>query len=99
MFESYNLLSLIEYEVIIISGENSNQINPEMLQEVEKKTGISSEELKKAANTGDLSNLVKNLGKDNTQKIEKILSDKESAMKLLSTPKAKALLKKLLGGK
>ena len=93
------MLSLIKYEVVIISGENSNQINPEMLQEVEKKTGISSEELKKAANTGDLSNLVKNLGKDNTQKIEKILSDKESAMKLLSTPKAKALLKKLLGGK
>lgn len=85
--------------MVIISGENSNQINPEMLQEVEKKTGINSEELKKAANTGDLSNLVKNLGKDNTQKIEKILSDKESAMKLLSTPKAKALLKKLLGGK
>lgn len=93
------MLSLIKYEVVIISGENSNQINPEMLQEVEKKTGINSEELKKAANTGDLSNLVKNLGKDNTQKIEKILSDKESAMKLLSTPKAKALLKKLLGGK
>lgn len=93
------MLSPIKYEVVIISGENSNKINPEMLQEVEKKTGISSEELKKAANTGDLSNLVKNLGKDNTQKIEKILSDKESAMKLLSTPKAKALLKKLLGGK
>lgn len=78
---------------------NSEPINQEMMKEVEKRTGMSSEELKKAADSGDLSGLVKNLGKDNTQKIEKILADKESALKLLSTPKAQALLKKLLGGK
>ncbi len=80
-------------------NEKSENINPEMLEEVEKKTGISSEKLKQAASSGDLSGLVKNLGKTNTKKIEKILSNKESALKLLSTPKAQELLKKLLGGK
>lgn len=80
-------------------NQNYNQINQEMVKKVEQKLGINSEELKKAADTGDMSNLIKNIGKENTQKIEKILSDKESTMKLLSTPKAKALLQKLLGGK
>ena len=80
-------------------NEKIENINPEMLKEVEKKTGISSEKLKQAASSGDISGLVKNLGKNNTKKIEKILSNKESALKLLSTPKAQELLKKLLGGK
>lgn len=77
----------------------ADSINPEMIKEVEKKTGISSEKLKRAASTGDLSGLVKNLGEENTKKIKQVLSNKESAMKLLSTPKAQELLKKLLGGK
>ena len=82
-----------------LMNEKGENINPEMLKEVEKKTGISSEKLKQAASSGDISGLVKNLGKDNTKKIEKILSNKESALKLLSTPKAQELLKKFLGGK
>jgi len=82
-----------------LMNEKGENINLEMLKEVEKKTGISSEKLKQAASSGDISGLVKNLGKDNTKKIEKILSNKESALKLLSTPKAQELLKKFLGGK
>ena len=76
-----------------------NSIDPEMMKEVEKKTGIDSEKLKHAATTGDISGLVKNLGEENTKKLKQALSNKESAMKLLSTSKAQELLKKFLGGK
>ena len=44
-------------------------------------------------------NLLKNLGEKESEKINRILSDKEATSKLLSTPKAKELLKKFLGDK
>ncbi len=79
--------------------KNSNNLNPEMIKEVEKKTGMNAEELKKAVDSGNISGIVKNFDKNTANKLEKVLSDKESAMKLLSTPKAQALIKKFFGGK
>lgn len=79
--------------------KNSNNLNPEMIKEVEKKTGMNAEELKKAVDSGNISGIVKNFDKNTASKLEKVLSDKESAMKLLSTPKAQALIKKFFGGK
>ena len=80
--------------------ENSlGNISPELLAEAQKKTGMSPEETKKAAESGDLSAVFKNIGAEQSKKIKEALSSKQSAMKLLSTPKAQALLKKFLGGK
>ena len=75
------------------------EINPELLKEVEKKTGMNSEDIDKILKNGDLSGITKKIGKNETQKLEKILSDKESAKKILSTPQAQALIKKFFGGK
>lgn len=79
--------------------KDSDKINPEMLKEAEKKMGMTPDEIKKAINSGDVSGIMKNLGKADAQKVQKVLSNKDSAMKLLSTPQAQALLKKFLGGK
>ena len=79
--------------------KDSDKISPEMLKEAEKKMGMTPEQIKKAIDSGDVSGIMKNLGKTDDQKVQKVLSNKESAMKLLSTPQAQALLKKFLGGK
>ncbi len=57
-------------------------------------------ELKAAAQSGNVDDFVnKNLSPEASEKLKKILSDKEATDKLLATPQAKELMKKLLGGK
>ena len=75
------------------------EINPELLKEVEKKTGMNSQEIDKILKKGDLSGITKTMGKNGAQKLKQILSDKEEAKKILSTPQAQALIKKFFGGK
>lgn len=71
----------------------------EMLKKASQKLGTKPEELKNVAKNGNINNLLNNLGPEQSEKVKKILSDKKAASKLLSTPKAKELLKKFLGGK
>lgn len=71
----------------------------EMLKKASQKLGADPEDLKKAASKGNIKDLLKNIGTKEAQKIEQVLSNKEAASKLLSTPKAQQLLKKLLGEK
>ena len=78
----------------------SNENNPNfenLLKSVSDKLGKSPEELKKASETGNIENLLGNLRPNDAQKIQKILSDKNAANKILSTPQAQSLIKKLLG--
>ena len=80
----------------------SNENNPNfenLLKSVSNKLGKSPEELKKASETGNIENLLGNLRPNDAQKIQKILSDKNAANKILSTPQAQSLIKKLLGDK
>ena len=60
-----------------------------------KKSDI--DEFKRAAKEGKTDDFInKNLSPDSAQKLRKILSDKSATEKLLSTPEAKELMKKLL---
>ena len=80
----------------------SNENNPNfenLLKSVSDKLRKSPEELKKASETGNIENLLGNLRPNDAQKIQKILSDKNAANKILSTPQAQSLIKKLLGDK
>ena len=80
----------------------SNENNPNfenLLKSESDKLGKSPEELKKASETGNIENLLGNLRPNDAQKIQKILSDKNAANKILSTPQAQSLIKKLLGDK
>lgn len=80
-------------------NQNKNQSLDAMLEKASQKLGTDSEKLKSAASKGKISDLLKNLGNKEAQKVTNILSDKEATKKLLSTPKAQQLLKKLLGDK
>lgn len=77
----------------------SNENFENLLKSVSNKLGKSPEELKQASQSGDVSNLLGNLNPTDAQKIQKILSDKNVANKILSTPQAQSLIKKLLGDK
>ncbi len=70
-----------------------------MLKKASQKLGTSPENLKKVAEEKNINHLLKNISAKESQKIEKTLSNKEELSKLLSTPKAQQLLKKLLGEK
>lgn len=79
---------------------NTNNPNVEnLLKSVSDKLGKTPEELKKASETGNVENLLGSLNPKDAQKIQKILSDKNAANKILSTPQAQSLIKKLLGDK
>ena len=53
------------------------------------------DELKKAAQNGNVQNLLSNMSPMQAQQIQKILSDENAAKKLLSTPQAQELLRRL----
>lgn len=74
---------------------NNNEMN-----KLGKKAGIDVQKMKQAADNGNLDDFInKNLSQNATNQLKKVLSDKEAAQKLLSTPQAKELIKKLMGDK
>lgn len=86
----------IQKAVKILSDGKSIE---EMLNQASKKLGTDPDKLKDAASKGNVNNLLKNLDNKQADKISKILSDKNKTSELLSSPKAKELIKKFFGGK
>jgi len=80
-----------------MNGNKPNSLE-ELLKKTSEKMGINKENLKNSPQN-QAANLLKNLDPQNAKKVEQILSDKAATEKLLSTPKAQQLLKKLLGEK
>ncbi len=85
-------------------NQNNNQKDnnsgvEKLLKSVSNKLGKSPEELKDASQSGNVENLLSNLNPSDAQKIKKLLSDKDAANKILSTPQAQSLIKQLLGDK
>ncbi len=79
-------------------NNTSDELNI-LLQALSKRLGTDSEELKSAAQQGDINNLIKGLHPSDAEKIQKVLSDKNATQKILSSPQAQKLLKKFLGDK
>ena len=78
---------------------NNNKLNNEMLNMASKKLGISPEQLQSSAQNGELNNIMKNMPKNQADKVQEVLSDKDQLEKLLQSEKAQRLLKMLMGGK
>ncbi len=77
---------------------NNNDMN--RIMQNAKKNGIDVNKMKEAADSGNLDDFInKNLSADATKQLKNVLSNKEAAEKLLSTPQAKELMKKLMGDK
>ncbi|HHW46678.1 MAG TPA: hypothetical protein GXX17_07245 [Clostridiales bacterium] len=71
----------------------------DMIDKVSDKLGADTDQLKDAVRQGKIDNILNNLSASDSQKIKQILSDKAAVNRLLSTPQAQMLLKKLLKDK
>lgn len=80
-----------------MSIQNNGRNIDHLLKSVAEKLGKSPDELKTATQSGNIENLLGSLNTKDAQKIQKILSDKNIANKLLSSPQAQNLIKMLLG--
>lgn len=80
-----------------MNEQNKDMSN--LINTLSKRLGTEPEKLQKAAKTGEVNNLLKNMDPKQASKLQKVLSDENAAKKLLDTPQAKALMKKLMGDK
>ncbi len=71
----------------------------DILNSLAQRLGENPDKLKANIQNGNTSKMLNNLDKKQADKIQAILNDKEKTEKLLSTPQAQALLKKLMGDK
>ncbi|MCM1115850.1 MAG: hypothetical protein NC397_10195 [Clostridium sp.] len=78
---------------------NNNDMN-RLMRQAQNKTGIDISKMKAASEQGKLDDFVnQNLSSDASKKLKNVLTDKAACEKLLSTPEAKELMKKLMEGK
>lgn len=72
------------------------QINA-LIDKLSQHLNASPKEVTDALNKGNLTKILQNMDSGKAQHINNILSDPVEAQKVLSTPQAQALIKKLLG--
>ena len=77
---------------------NREQLN-RMIDGLSSQLGGSAGKLKEAVNSGSADGLLNSLPPEEAAKVQKLLSDKGAAQKLLGTPQAQMLLRKFLEGK
>lgn len=70
-----------------------------LLQKLSQRLGTDPQKLKESAQSGDMSKTLGNLNPQDAEKVKKVLEDKDATNKLLSSPQAQQLIKKLLGEK
>lgn len=75
---------------------NQQQLN-EILKSLSQKLNTTPENLKSAVEQGNLQDITKTMDSSQAEKLNKVLSDPNMAQKLMSTPQAQELMKKLMG--
>ncbi|MBQ8860352.1 MAG: hypothetical protein IJ015_03320 [Ruminococcus sp.] len=75
---------------------NNEQINS-MINQLSQRLNADSTQVKEALQKGNLDKVLMNMDEKQAEKISRILSDPEESKKVLSTPQAQALIKKLMG--
>lgn len=73
----------------------SNDRLDNLVNTASKHLNTSPEDLKKAAQNGNIQKLLNNMSPSQAAQLQRILSDENAAKKLLSTPQAQALLRGL----
>ena len=68
-----------------------------LISNLSKQLGVSESQIKNAAKTGDVNDMLKNADSNQTDKIKSVLNDPEKTKEILNSPQAQALIK-LLGG-
>ncbi len=72
-------------------SENINNL----LSQLSKKLGVSSNEITSAAQKGDVQSLLKNADTEEAKQFNAVLSDPEKTKQVLNSPQAKAIMKLL----
>lgn len=75
---------------------NNEQINS-LIEQLSQRLNADSSDVKAALQKGNLDKVLMNMDQKQAQKIGEILNDPEQSKKILSTPQAQALIKKLMG--
>lgn len=78
--------------------EKDKQIE-NILNSLAQKLGENPNEIKKNAQKGEVGTLLNKMDGKQASKVQEILNDKEKTERLLNTPQAQALIKKLMGDK
>lgn len=75
---------------------NNEQINS-LVDMLAQRLNADSTQVRTALEKGKLDKVLQHMDQKQAQKISDILSDPEQSKKVLSTPKAQAIIKKLMG--
>ena len=67
-----------------------------LISSLSKQLGVSENQIKDAAQNGDVNDMLKNADSNETEKIKSVLNDPEKTKEILNSPQAQALIK-LLG--
>ncbi|CAB1256648.1 conserved protein of unknown function [Ruminococcaceae bacterium BL-6] len=73
-------------------ANNEKQV---LLNLLAQRLGKKPEELQQQAQNGNLQNLLSGMDPNDAAKLQQVLSDQQAVQKLMSSPQAQALLKKL----
>ncbi len=80
---------------------NSNNIDPKkvngLLTAISKKIGVSPEKLKSELEAGKFDSALSAMSKNDAQKFQQAINNPKLVEKMMSTPQAKSLYKKLSG--
>lgn len=68
-----------------------------LISGLSKQLGVSENQIKDAAQNGNVNDILKNADSNQTDKIKSVLNDPEKTKEILNSPQAQALIK-LLGG-
>lgn len=78
-------------------GSPQNNSNRDIINEAAKKAGIDGQKLQHAIETGNVEGIVSDMNPKVSEKIKKMLANKEATEKLLASEQAQALMKKFMG--
>ena len=67
-----------------------------LISSLSKQLGVSENQIKDAAQNGNVNDMLKNADSNQTDKIKSVLNDPEKTKEILNSPQAQALIK-LLG--
>ena len=75
---------------------NNSEIN-NLLNGLSQRLDTPSEVLKENIEKGNLNNILNKMNSHQSKRIQKILDNKEQSEKILNSPQAQAIIKKLMG--
>lgn len=75
---------------------NNSEIN-NLLNGLSQRLDTSPEVLKENIEKGNLNNILNKMNSHQAKRIQKILDNKEQSEKILNSPQAQAIIKKLMG--